>query len=320
MPDGKETPSTAVLIRPPTEVVSFEELEAQAQKLGQFYRNLMQEGTDYGVIPGTQKPTLLKPGAELLRLWAGLSPEFEVDASACDVRQGFFFYQVRCTLRNFEGQVVGQASASCNNHESRYRYRWVDERDVPAGVAKDQLLSRQFENRKTGGHFYKYRIETDQPHDQANTILKIAEKRSFVGAILNATGASRIFTQDMEDVAEHEKAAGKPDSKPGQRKATPAPAATPPAAKEDTGELFSEDGADQQQKPQRTEDTMKSNGDMLQACFQDFGYYRKDTLDALGVKDLEDIRLTPWEAYVEVKQHAAKAVAAKVGATKGASA
>ena len=33
-----------------------------------------------------------------------------------------------------------------------------------------------------------------------NTIMKIAQKRAFVGAMLLATGASEFFTQDIEDM------------------------------------------------------------------------------------------------------------------------
>jgi len=34
-----------------------------------------------------------------------------------------------------------------------------------------------------------------------NTVLKMAKKRAYVDAILTATHASGIFTQDMEDIA-----------------------------------------------------------------------------------------------------------------------
>jgi hypothetical protein len=37
-----------------------------------------------------------------------------------------------------------------------------------------------------------------------NTILKMAMKRAHIAATLNATGASRIFTQDVEDMVVHD--------------------------------------------------------------------------------------------------------------------
>jgi len=38
----------------------------------------------------------------------------------------------------------------------------------------------------------------------ANTIVKMAQKRALISAILMVTCASRIFTQDLEDLAENE--------------------------------------------------------------------------------------------------------------------
>ncbi|CAF4479042.1 unnamed protein product, partial [Rotaria sp. Silwood2] len=44
-----------------------------------------------------------------------------------------------------------------------------------------------------------YRIPNPDFMGKKNTIQKIAQKRSFVAAILQATGASEFFTQDLED-------------------------------------------------------------------------------------------------------------------------
>lgn len=168
----------AIVIRAQDEVATFEELEKRVKQLGEFYKSLMQKGTDYGVIPGTPKPTLLKPGAELLRLWAGLAPRFEVDNAGTDLIAGVFCYDVKCTLHNRDGDFVGEGVGNCNSLESRYRYRWIGEGEE------------------------RHRIETENPQDQANTILKMAKKRAFVDAILTVTGASRIFTQDIEDTTD----------------------------------------------------------------------------------------------------------------------
>jgi hypothetical protein len=45
-----------------------------------------------------------------------------------------------------------------------------------------------------------YRIPNPDVVGQKNTIMKMAQKRAFVGAILVATGASEFFTQDIEDM------------------------------------------------------------------------------------------------------------------------
>jgi hypothetical protein len=46
----------------------------------------------------------------------------------------------------------------------------------------------------------QYRIDNPDPMELDNTILKMAMKRAHIAATLNATGASRIFTQDVEDL------------------------------------------------------------------------------------------------------------------------
>ena len=45
-----------------------------------------------------------------------------------------------------------------------------------------------------------YRIPNDDIHNQINTIMKISQKRSYVGAILIASNGSNFFTQDLEDI------------------------------------------------------------------------------------------------------------------------
>src|SRR4051812_21682356 len=50
-------------------------LERRSQ-IVQFTKQLMVIDQDFGVIPGTNKPSLLKPGAEKLCSFFGLEPEF----------------------------------------------------------------------------------------------------------------------------------------------------------------------------------------------------------------------------------------------------
>lgn len=45
-----------------------------------------------------------------------------------------------------------------------------------------------------------YRIPNEDIHSQVNTIMKIAQKRSYVGAVIIAANASEYFTQDVEDI------------------------------------------------------------------------------------------------------------------------
>ena len=43
--------------------LSIEEVKNQVQKIQQLMKSVMREGEHYGVIPGTNKPSLYKAGA-----------------------------------------------------------------------------------------------------------------------------------------------------------------------------------------------------------------------------------------------------------------
>ena len=128
-----------------------------------FVSAQMKKGLDYGVIPGTQKPTLLKPGAEKLCKLFGLRPSYELIHSIADFEKPLFFYHFRCSLVR-QGETVGQGDGSANSREKKYEAQ-------------------------------KYKI-----FDLTNTICKMSQKRAFVSAVLSSCAASAFFTQDMEDM------------------------------------------------------------------------------------------------------------------------
>jgi len=143
-----------------TDMTSF---KATMSKIGQFQRLVrenLQDGKDYGTIPGTSKPTLYKPGAEKILMLMGLQSTYEILDSTRDFKEGFFQYQVRCTLKKNE-MIITQGLGACNSKEKKYE-------------------------RQSG-----FNID--------NTILKMAKKRSQVDASLTVASLSEIFTQDLED-------------------------------------------------------------------------------------------------------------------------
>jgi len=163
-------------------------------------RATLVDGQDFGVIPGTDKPTLLKPGAEKIAKLLGLADDYEVMDKQEDWVTGFFNYTIRCKLTNIgTGALVSSGIGECNSMESKYRWRWVYEKDIPVGLQKDKLVSKEF-TVKTGGKFRRYRIDNDDIYSQVNTILKMAKKRALVDAALSAGRLSDVFTQDIEDL------------------------------------------------------------------------------------------------------------------------
>lgn len=202
----------------PRLVVSLDVLKEQLQELERFKREIMVPDVDYGVIPGTPKPTLLKPGAEKLSVAFGLAPVFEVTGRIEDWDRGFFHYEVRCDLISKRtGSVVASAHGSANSKEPRYR--WRDAKPVCPDCGFELRRSKRREGDQGDPGWYCWtrfggcgatfpshavkvegRIENPEPYELVNTILKMSEKRALVAAALIATGGSGHFTQDVEDM------------------------------------------------------------------------------------------------------------------------
>jgi hypothetical protein len=128
--------------------MSMEVALARRAAIVEFTRRIMVKDQDFGEIPGTSKPTLLKPGAEKLCNFFGLEPEFTPIVEDLDwtgAQHGgevFCYARYRCRLLR-EGRVVGVGEGSCNSWEAKYRYRWVAEEQVPEHLDRTFLLKRE---------------------------------------------------------------------------------------------------------------------------------------------------------------------------------
>lgn len=205
----------------PRFVVSLADLRKQIVQLDEFKRSIMQQGTDYDVIPGTQKPSLLKPGAEKLAMAFGYVPRFRTVKEIQDWEGGFFYYQVEAeVVSRRTGEVGANGLGSANTKEARYRWRTGTRTCPDCGVgaiaqSKAEYGGGFYCNAKAGGCKSKFdktdgritsqasgRVENDDPYTLDNTVLKMAQKRALVAAVLVAVAGSGIFTQDVEDYPE----------------------------------------------------------------------------------------------------------------------
>lgn len=132
---------TSALMSNPQEAVAIARMMKAI--VTEVRRDVLVSGVDYGPIPGTDKPVLMKPGAERLCSAFKLSPLFEVVSQVEDWERGIFFYRYQCTLIHREtGEVYGRGIGSCNSQESKYGWRWVAEDRVPAHLDKTTLVTR----------------------------------------------------------------------------------------------------------------------------------------------------------------------------------
>jgi hypothetical protein len=181
--------------------LTIEQLIDQARTIQEAMKAVMRDGEHYGVIPGTDKPTLLKPGAEKLCLLFRLDPQYEIIESSENDR--IVSYTVRAVIfHSPTGTRLASGMGQADSREAKYRYRYVASEDRPDKKTADELKAKGLGRwRKQGGQWTWFtRIDNDNPMDQANTLLKMACKRALIAGILNATAASDIFTQDLEDL------------------------------------------------------------------------------------------------------------------------
>jgi hypothetical protein len=124
-------------------VASLGEAKQRYDLFQNFVHDILKKDHDFGEIPGTKKPTLLKAGAEKLGAFFGIRPVFVLQESVNDWTgkdhgEPFFFREYKCQgYRN--GELIGEGVGSCNSWEKKYRYRWMNELEVPASIDKSKL-------------------------------------------------------------------------------------------------------------------------------------------------------------------------------------
>ena len=182
----------------PASVVTSGRLSAtetidHARAVQEVMQTLMKEGEHYGKIPGTDKPTLLKPGAEKLCVAFRIADDYRVeDLSAGDCIR----YRVTCVGRHqLTGIDLGTGVGEGSTNEERYKWRRaVCDEEFEATPESQRRIKY---GRKSGGYFTTKQVRTE-PADLANTVLKMACKRAKMAMVLSVTGASAIFSQDLE--------------------------------------------------------------------------------------------------------------------------
>jgi hypothetical protein len=259
MTDNTQIPSpeeaSSLATRQPAKLLTFTALtpmtsmDVNKQRIVEFQKfiaDCMIENEDYGVIPGTKKPSLLKPGADKLCELYALSDDYVIVSKEenWEVVPPRFDYTFKCILTSIRhGLVVATGVGSCSSWESKYKYRQSG-RKCPKCEQEGTIIKGKKEFDKTGGEggwlcFAKKggcgatfvdndeqitkqetkRVFNEDIADQKNTVLKIAKKRAKVDAVLAATRSSGIFTQDVEDISSFQ----------DESNAVPASAASAPA-------------------------------------------------------------------------------------------
>jgi hypothetical protein len=233
--------------------LTVEELAAQVEKIHAVMQKLMKPDVHYGTIPGTKKPTLYKPGGELLCMLFRLDPEYAIE----EIRDGDHL-TVRSTVTLWHiptGLRMGSGMGSCSTREAKYAYRRSG-RTCPTCGKDDTIIKGKAEYGggwlcfgKKGGCGAKFKdgdaaIEKQQTEERVanpdlpdtyNTVLKMSNKRGLVAGVLNVTAASEIFTQDVDKGDERDEEEEEAPPRQAERGE-----ATPPAASQQSDGPISE--------------------------------------------------------------------------------
>lgn len=145
-----------------------------------FVTKSLVEGVDndYGKIPGVKKKMLFKPGAEKLCKLFGFSSSVECIEKIISPEENFAMFTYKAKIIHIKsGAIIAECEGVCNSQEDKYREKSKYERGQYVG--KEPVNAMNI----------------------LNTLMKMAQKRAFVGATILATGASDYFSQDEDEVS-----------------------------------------------------------------------------------------------------------------------
>ena len=181
-------------------VMTPESAKALDEQVRRCTQAVLREGTDYGIIPGTSgEQTLWRPGAQKLLQWFGLGytcDRVEVERDDDGRKHGITY---KCTVARRLPDGTLDIKATCEGtadyDESKF-YQSVEQvkarlRDQEhKWAAKDHRVP----NADRWNSAKEYRADW-------NALMKRAQKRAIVGAVVDATAAGGIFTDREEDEA-----------------------------------------------------------------------------------------------------------------------
>lgn len=292
---------TDVVVYQEPKPLSLTDVRGQVNLIQEIMKGVMHKGEHYGVIPGTDKPTLLKPGAEKLCLTFRLAPTYAIEQTK-DAEH--LTILSTCTLTHIpSGKVYGSGMGSCSTREGKYAHRSASRKCPHCG--KEAIIKGKEEYgggwvcfKKKDGCGAKFednapeivsqaagKVPNDNLADTYNTVLKMSNKRALVAAVLNVTAASDIFTQDIEDMPDHS-----PAPSTGAPSTSTAPGTSSATA---TGE-----------SPKISADQVMDLGRLLGECDSDA---EKTFLTIAKIKMLHDLPAADYEEALDwVKRRKAK--------------
>jgi hypothetical protein len=176
---------------------STQQMIAQRAAIIECMSTVMRKDSDFGVIPGTGKPSLYKPSSEKILSMFNLAAKPQVeDLSSPDCIR----YRVTITvIHTPTGTIAGYGVGEASSAESKYQWR-AAVCDEEWDETPDDRKRLKWKKGYQGSPASSIRQVRADMEDVANTILKMAKKRAQIDAVLTTTAASDVFAQDIEDL------------------------------------------------------------------------------------------------------------------------
>jgi len=190
---------------------TVEDIRQQINLIQDVMAKVMKKDVHYGKIPGCgDKPTLLKAGAEKIMATFRLAADPVVEDLSTKEECRF---RVTVKMTSPSGRFVGSGIGECSSSEEKYKWRSAvcDDEWQEADESKRRKKWRRGAYGKPPYQMKQVRTETA---DVSNTVLKMAKKRALMDAVLTATAASDIFSQDLEDMPEEIRETAAEDTRP----------------------------------------------------------------------------------------------------------
>lgn len=147
---------------PANRAAVIEDLRSQIALIQEAMDTILVRGVHYGLIPGTKRPSLWQPGAEMLCQMFRFQTDMHRTGEHEDWDAGIFSYTYKCRLANQAGELITEREATCSSQESKYK-------NQPAASIRE-------------------------------TIMQMAQKRAYVSAVKASAAASATFSMDDDIV------------------------------------------------------------------------------------------------------------------------
>ncbi len=120
---------TQVMVREsslPVAIATTLQWAERRRAFNEWVNTQLKDGVDYGKVPGTDKKTLLKPGAEKVTQYFGTAPMVEVTHREQNLENGYLYLEVKVSLVSIQtGQIVGTPENCLRLLEQFYQLNYL---------------------------------------------------------------------------------------------------------------------------------------------------------------------------------------------------